>query len=298
MSTRIESTTSNQIEDFFFARRLLSRNSVVNLLLSSSFGINALLYAAWLGYLVGLWALLIQAGWALSFYLLGRYADNFSQATSLHDLLGSSFVRNPKLLPNKSWRLVAWFVILIAWEVSVGKSMLNSLPGTALTPTAIAWIMGGIVLLSLTYSLQGGLRSNATVNIFTNGIKISVVFVLVLSTLILLTRAHTEIWTTLLPSFGVVIERLGWFGLTTNIIFNLAWQFVDNSSWQSVVAGSNAGAIETKHNLRLSGLTVFLTIGFLGTLLGAAFTTIANLTPDNILIQSIKWHYKNSSGKP
>ena len=148
--------------------------------------------------------------------------------------------------------------------------------------------MGGIVLLSLTYSLQGGLRSNATVNIFTNGIKISVVFVLVLSTLILLTRAHTEIWTTLLPSFGVVIERLGWFGLTTNIIFNLAWQFVDNSSWQSVVAGSNAGAIETKHNLRLSGLTVFLTIGFLGTLLGAAFTTIANLTPDNILIQSIK----------
>jgi hypothetical protein len=55
------------IENYLLARGELGKSSIVNLLLSSSFGINALFYAVWLGYTVGFWAIIIQLSWGLSF---------------------------------------------------------------------------------------------------------------------------------------------------------------------------------------------------------------------------------------
>ena len=59
---------------------------------------------------------------------------------------------------------------------------------------------------------------------------------------VLLIRRFLEIdgarvWTAMFPSLATMKQNLGWLGLTTNILFNLAWQFDDKSSWHSVIAG-------------------------------------------------------------
>jgi uncharacterized sodium:solute symporter family permease YidK len=65
-------STTVSIVSFFKARKVdplqgyllagggLSRPSLISLLLSASFGLNALFYAAWLGYAIGMWALIIR----------------------------------------------------------------------------------------------------------------------------------------------------------------------------------------------------------------------------------------------
>src|SRR5262245_40619955 len=86
-----EALLDQDMQEFLLAGRVLPSSSVVSLLLSSSFGLNALIYAAWLGYTIGAWAIIIQAAWALSFVLLIPFARSFYGISSLHDLLGSRY---------------------------------------------------------------------------------------------------------------------------------------------------------------------------------------------------------------
>lgn len=96
-----------------------------------------------------------------------------------------------------------------------------------------------------------------------------------------------DLWRGMFPAMSVVLERLGIAGLLTNIAFNLSWQFVDNSSWQSIISGSRNPRFSTRVNMRASGLVIFFTIGVLGTLLGASHAGVGSATPDNILIVSV-----------
>jgi Na+/proline symporter len=96
---------NGKIADFLLAGRQLSTSDIVNLLLSSSFGLNAIFYATWLGYSIGAWALLIQCAWSISFFLLIPVARHFNTATSLHDFLGQQFGNLTKLLAA----LCFWF---------------------------------------------------------------------------------------------------------------------------------------------------------------------------------------------
>jgi hypothetical protein len=272
---------------YFFANRGLGQSSVVNLLLSSSFGVNALLYAAWLGYLIGAWALLIQLSWAVSFFLMGRYARHIGTITSLHDFVGVRFGATTKL--TAAICSLVGFVILIGWEVAVAKSTLTSIDVTYLSPAATNFLVFAIISVAVFYSLSGGLRANAIWDIVANSIK--VIILLGLTAVILLHAVQTSttsVVSGLFPPFSTVIEKLGFFGLVTNIVFNLSWQLVDNSSWQSVVAGSGRDQFRTRDSLSISGVLVFLTIGFLGTLLGASFSGTPEVTPDNILFAAVQ----------
>jgi hypothetical protein len=72
-------------------------------------------------------------------------------------------------------------------------------------------------------------------------------------------------------------------GLVTTLIFNLTWQFVDNSTWQSISSSADRGPTQVARTLRLTAIVVFATIGLFGSLLGAGLRGIAGLDSSNIL---------------
>lgn len=284
--------TESRAVSLLLARDTLQSRSVVSLLLSSSFGINALLYAAWLGFSIGIWALVIQIAWSVSFLLLSRYSASVRSLNSLHELLGERFGKSTKVLAAIC--TLAGFTYLIGWELAIGKASTFSLLSLthALSPerlqTATSVLMILVVFGTLVYTFWAGMRGQAIVDQGLNGIKLIVV---TLITVLLIRRLtyfdHTQFFAALFPSWSTVKQNLGLLGLVTNIIFNLAWQFVDNSSWQSIIAGADPNNERSTYNLRLSGLVIFVTIGFIGTLFGISLANVSTVTPDNILTQAI-----------
>ena len=278
--------------DFLLARRTLGQASVVNLLLSSSFGVNALLYAAWLGYTIGAWALVIQAAWAASFLLLIPRATKFSNINSLHDLLGQQFGPATKRVAALCSLIgISYF---IGWEVGIGRETIESLLvfSEATEREASLFsnnIIAAIVAISVAYTFLRGLKGNATIDTYLNIVKLVVliplVFLLVFNLYVL---AGSGLISALFPRLDVAIGKLGLIGLITNVLFNLSWQFVDNSSWQSIIAGSRSNPQQTVRNLKFSAAIIFLTIGTLGTLLGASLSNMPGISPDNILISSVQ----------
>lgn len=283
---------SEELADFLLGSRTLGRSSVVNLLLSSSFGINAVFYAAWLGFTIGCWALLIQASWALSFFLLVPFAERFRGINSLHDFIGQRFDSTTRLLAA-ACSLVG-IMFLVGWEVGIGKAAVASFmtASDGASPESAAFtaelLIVGVVFGTLLYTFLGGLRGNAAANALLNLLKIVVICALVFFSMHRLsTLENVSFIRSMFPSFETMRENLGLFGLITNVLFNVTWQFVDNSSWQSIIAGSEHPNEKTSRNLRYSGLAIFLTIGVLGTLLGASLAHSPDVTPDNILTMSV-----------
>ena len=276
---------------FLLAKGSLYRRSIVSLLLSSSFGVNALLYAAWLGYSVGAWGLAVQAAWGLSYLLLSPYSARIHSVNSLHELLGNRFDRATKLLAAIC--TLIGFVYLMGWELEIGSSSIYSILSfdnhvAEEAKSTTNTLMVGVVLGTVFYTLWGGMRGNAIVDQLLNLIK---VIIITLFTLLLINRfIHIDgsnFLTSMFPSVDTMKKNLGLFGLITNILFNLAWQFVDNSSWQSVIAGAENLQTKSTKNLQISGFVIFLTIGLLGTLFGISLANTANITPDNILTQAV-----------
>lgn len=119
-----ESVSAGIVGEFLLGGRTLERSAVVHLLLSSSFGINALFYASWLGYHIGIWALVIQASWAASFFLLSRFSAKFVEIRSLHDFLGVTFGKRTRVLA--AWCSLVGIVYFVGWEVGIGESAIES----------------------------------------------------------------------------------------------------------------------------------------------------------------------------
>jgi len=272
--------------DFLLAGKKLQSSSVVHLLLSSSFGLNAVFYAAWLGYSVGIWALIIQLAWSISFFLLIPVSKHFSNINSLHDFLGQRFGRNTKILAA----ICSLFGInyLIAWEASIDKSVIAPLLpqiGIMVNPDFLATLLITVfALLTIMYTLFFGLRGNAFVDKFLNFIKIFILVAICIICIYQFLRLPSQlIFNSIFPSFNKVIVNVGIIGFITNIIFSLSWQFVDNSSWQSIIGGSKVSEKSTSQNLKYSGFFIFLTVNCLATILGISLAAHTNITPDNIL---------------
>jgi Na+/proline symporter len=288
-----KSRTAGTIENFLLGGRSLGKMSIVNLLLSSSFGVNALFYAVWLGYTVGIWGLVIQGAWALSFVLLTPYSDRIRSGNSLHDFLGKKFGLATKIVA--AFCSLIGIMYLIGWEVGIGETSLNLFltssneMSTEQASSSTNLLIIGIVLGALVYTIVGGLKGNAAVDKLLNLLKIVVIILL---TFFLLERffslENISFSKAMFPSLQTMKENLGVWGLITNLIFNLSWQFVDNSSWQSIIAGAETNKKETTRNLRLSGLLIFLTVGLLGTMVGVALANTPEITPDNILTQAVQ----------
>lgn len=291
-SKEVGTMLPERLANFLLAGRALGRSSVVNLLLSSSFGINAVFYAAWLGFTIGAWALVIQAAWALSFILLIPHSEKFRTVNSLHDFVGRRFGSATKILA--ACCSLVGIMYLIGWEVGIGKVTITSVltssdrmvPAEAASMSEI--LILGVVAVTLFYTILGGLRGNAVADTLLNLLKILIVGALVIPSIYKLYLLDSaSLFSAMFPSFATMREKLGIWGLVTNVLFNLSWQFVDNSSWQSIIAGSANPEDRTRRNLLSSSLVIFMTIGVLGTLLGVSLVNSPNVTPENILTMSI-----------
>ncbi len=277
-------TLSPQLRKYLLANGDLSANSVTNLLLSSSFGANALFYAAWLGYMMGMWALVVQLFWALSFFLLSVFSNRFRQIDSLHDSIGRSFGNSAKIAASACSLVgIAYF---IGWEIAIARDIVTAsasyIPG--IPTNSVEIVLTITVGFALVYTLVGGISTNASVNKALNLVKALSLFglcAIILGSLPenMLNSATRD---AMFPPLESGLLALGVFGLLTNIFFNLSWQFVDNSTWQSVIAGAAEQKERVRDELRTSGIVIFATIGVFGTLLGASARAFGDVSPDSL----------------
>jgi hypothetical protein len=288
--TLSKSKTESSLEGYLLASGGLRRAAIVNLLLSSSFGLNALFYGVWLGYSIGIWALIIQFSWSVSYYLLAPFTQKIQQHKSLHQLIGDRFCIYTQVIASIA--SLIGIMYFIGWEVNIAKSTLGGLLATtgdlSVTDSAAAgsWLAAALVFGCLLYTVLGGLRGNASADALLNTIK---VLVLILLTFTLIQRTFSEgngsYTAHLFPSFQVVLANLGWMGLATNIIFNLAWQFVDTSSWQSIIGGAKEKKDDEATTLKISGVWIFFIPGVLATLLGASLKGESGVTQENLFVK-------------
>lgn len=275
------------LEGYLLANKDLKQQSVISLLLSTSFGLNPLFFQIWLGYTVGGWSLITQAASSLGFLFLVPYTRKIKTCVSLHDFLGQRF--------GDQTRIVAGFcslvgiMFMICWESSVGTSAINSIflqdKGTSVYNVNFATnlLTGAIIFGSLFYTILGGLRGNASADILLNILKIGLI---VLFTFLIFWGVEANTLDNFIdgffPSIEIMEKNLGWLGLFTTLAFGLAWQFVDNSTWQSVIAGANHSDLEVKSNLRWTSFAIFIAPGIIGTILGIGLFTIKDINTDNV----------------
>jgi hypothetical protein len=140
----------------------------------------------------------------------------------------------------------------------------------------------------MAYTLIGGLKGNATADILLNLLKVGAI---VAVTAMLLMRPDAPDFNNLVdrlfPSLSTMEKNIGYGGLITNIVFSILWQFVDASTWQSIIAGGNEKPERTARNLRLSGYAIFIAPGVIGTLLGVSLGSAADVTSENVLSQVV-----------
>lgn len=290
--SKIRDEFRGPLHEYLLANQGLEQQSVVQLLFSTSFSLNGMLYQVWLGYNIGLWALVIQGAWALSYVLLATRVERVRTAKSLHSFLGENFGKWTQILAGAC--SIVGFTLLIGWEFNVGKSTfegLFNLDSTQKVSSSLVLIFTfATVFASFLYTVVGGLRSNAFANSVQNFVKI-----IVFSLMILLvyyannsSPPAISLQAALFPTFSQAIANLGIFGLITNLAFSLVWQFVDMSTWQSVIASSRKLDInDTKNALRLGGLAVFIAPGIIGTILGALLAGTPDVSDNNVMTKLV-----------
>lgn len=278
---------SGGVREYLLADQNLPRRSVAQLLFSTSFSLNGMLYQIWLGYAVGCWALLVQGVWALSYFLLARHTTQIRESRSLHTFLLGHFGPRTKVLA--AWCSILGFAVLIGWEFYVGRETFSKLitddasGARHVYPTALVLAS---VLACFVYTSIGGLRGNAIANAAQNIIKL-LTFALLIALLLQTYGARDDripLVQALLPSFGTLIEQIGVFGLITNLAFSLVWQFVDMSTWQSVIASKDSEtAKRSAQALMIAGGLVFLAPGIVGTLIGVGIRNAVGVDSNTIM---------------
>jgi len=262
------------VDKFFLGDRAISSGKVAHLLTSSSFGVNAILYAAWLGYAMGAWAILVQAAWCVSFLLFARYAVKVHHFTSLHDFLGSTFGRTTQRIAAAL--SIIGLLYFAGWEIAIAQSGLSALPISAglLWPALIALF----IIIAIIYTSYGGQKVNSEVDRWLNIVKYFLLVFVVIAAIIGAVNAGSFNSGLIFPPISGAFAILGAFGVFTNLVFNLSWQFVDNTSWQSVSSNKK----DPRRSLILAGGGTFVAY-LLSTFLGAVLRVSTNLTSDNIL---------------
>jgi hypothetical protein len=266
---------------FFFANHSLGTNATTNLLLSSPFSVNGILYQAFLGYAIGWAAVLTQVAWSASYLWLSKYRNKIREEASsrtLHGAIGSIFGSDAERAAAVA--TIIGFTLQFGWEIIVGVSLF----GAGFRSSGLLfWCMAiGLAIVAAAYTMLGGLRGNARANILQNWIAAAalIVFAIFLG---FWSNAHPGAqgpWDS--GSMGRLVTVLGVGGLLTNMAFSLLWQFVDMSTWQSI-ASTRSRDDAPRSALAWSAFLIFLFPGVFGTLLGMFVRSIPNLNPDNIL---------------
>lgn len=270
-----------KVAKYFGIDRTLSKGKVVELLVSTSFGANSILYAVWLGYLMGMWAMLIHFAWCMSFCLLSYFSKYVYKYTSIQDFISCHFGTATKKI--SAICSIVGLLYFTGWEIAMAKSGLESFTANLGFGKSWVWslLLISTICVALIYSVIGGQRVNGYVNLIMNRIKVILLVAIVIGVLIALNNSHIST-NTLMPSFSSAVKSLGFTGLITNILINLSWQFVDNSSWQIISFGKTTETDNTKSSLIKSGTRIFL-IYAAETFLGASLRGISGLESDNVM---------------
>ena len=273
-----------RVREYLLANQSLPPTRVSQLLLSASFSLNGMLYQCWLGYKVGLWALLIQGVWASSYFMLSRYCETLRNSKGLHAFLDARYGSSTRLCAATCSAI--GMTVLIGWEFMVGRSTFARVTGTQSSGFVTTVFLSSTIGVSLVYTALGGLRGNAFANQVQNIIKL-LTFLTIIALMYAVGANRTAgpgLIEALTPSPGSLVDELGWFGLITNLAFSAVWQFVDMSTWQSVVASRSSPAhVDAGRALRAAGYLVFLAPGVVGTIIGAMLSGPKDVTQDTIM---------------
>lgn len=270
--------SDTQLDGYFLGNRSIKTRQVTNLLISTSFGANAILYAAWLGYAMGIWAIVIQIAWCLSFILLSKFSNQIYKYTSLHDFLGVKFGNVVRIISAICSAL--GLLYFMGWEIAIAQSGLESL---AFNNVNWNLIVGTFILIAIVYTFINGRKLVSVIDTILNALKFIILIIIVIALGINLGSSGDLSFNLIIPSFSESVAVLGILGFVTNLVFNLSWQFVDNSSWQTISSNSSEDKHGTKKSLFGASGGVFLTVAFLGTFLGAFLRVRTGLDSDNIL---------------
>jgi Na+/proline symporter len=177
------------------------------------------------------------------------------------------------------------FACLAGWEFSAASSIVIGTLGISDRD-----VFFGMIFLSLIpalYTIRGGLRGNANINIVLNGIASIVILTCIV--FMFVTYIHSgaitgsdDLITRLKLPLGDAIAGLGGVALATNLIFSLVWQSADMSTWENV-SGSATSRRSVIKSLAVGGALVFVAPGLFGALLGMAVQHVPSITGDNIL---------------
>lgn len=272
---------------FYYANHRLNLGAVLNLLLSSPFSVNGILYQTFLGYAVGWPAVLTQVAWCLSYVWLNNYRDKVYSAArfqTMHGVIGGVFGKDAERAAARA--TVLGFTLQVGWEIVVTVAVLSA--GFANSNTFF-WIVGlSLALAAGAYTIVGGLRGNARANTLQNAVAAASLGTL----FVFLIRWSTTNTGAAAPwdggGFVRLFTALGIVGVITNIVFSLLWQFVDMSTWESLAAETTDGQPPTRKALDWSAVLVFIFPGAIGTVIGMYLRSIPNLDADNILPRTIQ----------
>ncbi len=309
-----EGDTEGQLYGFLLAFGRLKSYNIVSLLLSGCFGLSSMFYQVWLGYSIGVWGLLIQGAWALGYVLLSKFSLQVRGVRSLHHFVGNKFGTANRIIA--ACLSIIGITFMAGWESNIGSAVVSgtmqldsaivetvetgnlespdssvSSESTSKNYESSAFLLISVIVIGcVVYTIIGGLKGNASADVFNNILKIGGYLFLMMALISNFRSTDgTGFFSGLFPSFSVVLSEFGLWALLTNIAFSLTWQFVDSTTWQSVIAGaSSSKAEDTKNTLNWTGLTVFLTPGIVGTLVGVSLINAPGVTPDNILVVAVE----------
>ena len=275
------------IQGFFWGEQKLDPPLSINLLLSSSFSLNGLLYQTWLGFLIGWWSILIQLVWCGGFLFLIRNAEKFKTllvSGTMHGVIGSRF--GPGAAKAAAGASILGFAILIGWEAVVGATVLKGFGGL----NAAAYFVLPLVLVFIAslYTGAGGLRGNALLNLLKNALKVIALVVALIFLIVLV--GPSQFFTSEASTIGLneAVLALGGVALGANLLFSLLWQPVDMSAWQNIAATPQEGRERT---LWWSFGAVLFFPGVIGTFLGVGLSSLAGtvgpINDSNILNQLV-----------
>lgn len=256
------------IKSFYYGDDNLKVSKVVHLLLSTSFSMNGILYQTFLGFAFGWAALLIQAVWCASYWWLSSYSsriNSFEKNGTIHGTIAIYFGSNAAKIATLA--TIIGFTLQIGWELIVGSVAISTIAPN--NSVLLMILIFGLAVISATYTILGGLKGNIKVNVFQNIVG-GVAFIIIPIFFILVTQKPE----TTLNSY-LSFDFKGLFGNTplliiaflSNILFSLFWQFVDSSTWHSIMSGSNTDNTSEKA-LKWSSFWIFIFPGFMGTILG------------------------------
>ena len=268
---------ATSLKSFFYGGKDLNVNHIVNLILSTSFSMNGMIYQTWLGYSIGWSSILIQVIWCISYVLLAKKAAKVQMMTNqygtLHGSISSQFGVNAGKIAAIA--TVIGFTMQVGWELIVGTALFSSVsPHNKELKYLLIFALAGIGGI---YTIAGGLKGNLKANIFQNwfgGLAMMTIIFFLIFIKPDVTRGIQ--W----GSLSDLFFNIGIVGFITNAVFSLSWQFVDMTNWQNLAAGKEGSS--PKKALWWSAVWVLFFPGVVGTVLGMLIRNVPNLSPDNI----------------